>query len=70
MSAMNESVETQRLDGAGTWEQFAEIQAVYAAAFPDYDLDDHRAPAGVDEPRRQLDHLAFLHLTDKINALR
>lgn len=37
-----DDVEFGRLDGPGTREHFAEIQPVYAAAFPDYDLDDHR----------------------------
>lgn len=35
-------VELQRLDGAGTRERLDEIRAVYAAAFPNYDLGDHK----------------------------
>ncbi|GAA4143711.1 GNAT family N-acetyltransferase [Actinomadura keratinilytica] len=35
------ALELERLDGAGTRSCFAEIQAVYAEAFPDYDLADH-----------------------------
>lgn len=34
-------VELCRLDGRGTRECFSEIQAVYAEAFPTYDLGDH-----------------------------
>ncbi len=35
-------IELEHLDGAQTRERLAEIQEVYAAAFPHYDLDDHR----------------------------
>lgn len=37
-----DEVTLEHLDGAGTREHFEEIQTVYAAAFPDYDLGDHR----------------------------
>ncbi|MEU6037300.1 GNAT family N-acetyltransferase [Actinomadura sp. NPDC047616] len=36
------TVDIERLDGQCTRRHFAEIQAVYAAAFPAYDLVDHR----------------------------
>ena len=35
-------VELQRIDGAGTRERLDVIQAVYAMAFPHYDLGDHK----------------------------
>jgi ribosomal protein S18 acetylase RimI-like enzyme len=56
--AVMSDVELARLDGSQALEVFAEIQAVYHEAFPEYDLGDHRA-----RTTRQAQSAGFVAIT-------
>ncbi|MFB4314367.1 GNAT family N-acetyltransferase [Actinomadura sp. 21ATH] len=51
-------MDVEHLDGAGVRTHLAEIEAVYAAAFPHYDLGDYRA-----RMRRQIESPGFEAVT-------
>ena len=60
---MTDDVELERLTGEATREIFAEIQVVYAAAFPGYDLGDHRSRTW-----RQTESPGFATITARIDG--